>query len=74
MTDYDAGTGEWLVEWLEGPTKDRDAQLSLPRLRVYLKAEDPMNFADRVADAHARREVNTCIDGRESGRAWLWIW
>lgn len=57
MTDYDAETGEWVVEWLEGTTKERDTQLKLPRLRVYLRAEDPFNFADRVADAHASREV-----------------
>lgn len=45
------------MEWLEGTTKERDSQLRLPRLRVYLKAEDPFNFADRVADAHASKEV-----------------
>lgn len=57
VTDYDTKTGEWVVEWLEGTTKERDTQLKLPRLRVYLRAEDPFNFADRVADAHASREV-----------------
>lgn len=57
MTDHDAETGKWVVEWLEGTTKERDTQLKLPRLRVYLRAEDPFNFADRVADAHASREV-----------------
>lgn len=55
--DYDANSGEWVVEWLEGTTKERDTQQKLPRLRVYLKAEDPFNFADRVANAHASREV-----------------
>lgn len=59
VTDYDSATGEWWVEWLEGTTKERGTQLKLPRLRVYLKAEDPLNFADRVADAHARREVGS---------------
>ena len=62
VTDYDAETGEWVVEWLEGTTKERDTQLKLPRLRVYLRAEDPFNFADRVADAHVSREV------RKNGR------
>lgn len=57
VTDYDAETGEWVVEWLEGTTKERGTQVKLPRVRVYLKAEDPFNFADRVADAHASREV-----------------
>lgn len=57
MTGYDADTETWLVEWLEGTTKEKSTQLKLPRLRVYLKAEDPFNFADRVADAHARRKV-----------------
>lgn len=57
MTDYHAETGEWVVEWLEGTTKERDTQLKLPRLRVHLSAEDPFNFADRVADAHASGEV-----------------
>lgn len=54
---YDADSEEWAVEWLEGTTKERGTQLRLPRLRVYLKAEDPFNFADRVADAHASKEV-----------------
>lgn len=57
VTGYDANTEEWLVEWLEGTTKEKSTQLKLPRLRVYLKAEDPFNFANRVADAHARRKV-----------------
>ncbi|CAN0220902.1 unnamed protein product, partial [Ectocarpus sp. 6 AP-2014] len=56
VMDYDANSGEWVVEWLEGTTKERDTQQNLPRLRVYLKAEDPFNFADRVANAHASRE------------------
>lgn len=60
VTGYVGGTGgKWLVEWLEGPPDQRDTQLSLPRLRVYFRAEDPLNFANRVADAHARREVDT---------------
>lgn len=54
---HDADSEEWVVEWLEGTTKERGTQLRLPRLRVYLKAEDPFNFADRVADAHASKEV-----------------
>ena len=57
VVGYDGDTDRWLVEWLEGTTKERETQLSLPRLRVYLRAEDPFNFADRVADAHARRQV-----------------
>lgn len=61
VTGYDGGIdgtgGKWLVEWLEGPPDQRETQLSLPRLRIYFKAEDPLNFAIRVADAHARREV-----------------
>ncbi len=68
VTGYDADTGEWLVEWLEGTTKERDTQLRLPRLRVYLKAEDPFNFADRVADAQASKEVGqgqVCSDSEE---------
>lgn len=55
---YDPQKMMWSVEWLEGTTKEKGTQLSLPRLRVYLKAEDPFNFADRVADAHARKEVS----------------
>lgn len=61
VTNYDADTGEWVVEWLEGTTKERGTQLRLPRLRVYLKAEDPFNFADRVADAHASKEVGSVL-------------
>lgn len=57
VTGYNSNTERWSVEWLEGTTKEKDTQLLLPRLRVYLKAEDPFNFADRVADAHTRREV-----------------
>ncbi|CAM9224423.1 unnamed protein product, partial [Hapterophycus canaliculatus] len=57
VTGYDASSEEWEVEWLEGTTKEKSTQLRLPRLRVYLKAEDPFNFADRVADAHAGKEV-----------------
>lgn len=57
VLDYEADTGKWVVEWLEGTTKERDSQRKLPRLRIYFKAEDPLNFVRRVVDAHARREV-----------------
>lgn len=64
VTGYDANTEQWLVEWLEGTTKEKSTQLRLPRLRIYLKAEDPFNFADRVADAHARRKVRNTQSSR----------
>lgn len=80
MTDYEAETGEWMVEWLEGTTKERDTQLKLPRLRVYLRAEDPFNFADRVADAHASREVRNNRESKKrdcfgagSSRNMVWL-
>lgn len=57
VTGYEPQTALWSVEWQEGTTKEKGTQRSLPRLRVYFKAEDPFNFADRIADAHARREV-----------------
>ena len=72
VTGYDADTGEWVVEWLEGTTKERDTQLRLPRLRVYLKAEDPFNFADRVADAHASKEVGKdCLQRQEGTHSYF---
>ena len=57
MVDYDRISRTWSVEWLEGTTKERQTQNKLPRIHIYFKADDPFNFADRMADAHSRREV-----------------
>jgi dynein heavy chain, axonemal len=55
VTGRDPATGLWSLQWLEGTARECAQQLSKPRLAVYLRAEDPFNFADRVAAAHARR-------------------
>jgi dynein heavy chain, axonemal len=55
VTGRDAATGLWSLQWLEGTARECAVQLSKPRLAVYLRAEDPFNFADRVAAAHSRR-------------------
>jgi dynein heavy chain, axonemal len=55
VTGRDPATGLWSLQWLEGTARECAVQLSKPRLAVYLRAEDPFNFADRVAAAHSRR-------------------
>ena len=71
VRDYDAGSGLWAVEWdgaaddaVPPAVKAGDAEAArlpmattatLPRLQLMFLAEDPINFADRVAAAHAAR-------------------
>jgi dynein heavy chain len=55
VVGYDFETCEWVVSWLEGGPSEKKEQLMKPRLHVCFRAEDPFNFADRVAAAHAAR-------------------
>ncbi|CAM9197863.1 unnamed protein product, partial [Phaeothamnion confervicola] len=55
VTGRDATTGLWEVRWSEGPSKERELQTAKHRVHICFRAEDPFNFADRVAAAHRRR-------------------
>ncbi|CAM9544257.1 unnamed protein product [Chrysoparadoxa australica] len=55
VTGHEPSTGLWQVVWTEGSTKEKEKQLLKHRMEVYFKAEDPFNFADRLADAQDRR-------------------
>jgi dynein heavy chain, axonemal len=50
VAGFDAAAQRWAVEW--NGTGERE---SLPRVHLMFAAEDPVNFADRVATAHRRR-------------------
>ncbi len=52
VTGFDAATNRFQVQW-----KSDGAECSIPRIRVLFAAENPFEFADRVAAAHrARRQ------------------
>jgi hypothetical protein len=65
VTSYDAEADQWHVVWTDDADADADADAEtsvaerrsgrLHRLHVCFVAEDPVNFANRVAHAHTMR-------------------
>ncbi|KAG5178896.1 hypothetical protein JKP88DRAFT_280807 [Tribonema minus] len=49
------GGGAWELHWEEGAARERETQRVQPRLHIWMRAEDPARFAERVARAYRRR-------------------
>ena len=53
VTGYNEEAQKFTLEWVDGSKLPP----SLSRMHICFKAEDPFNFVERVADAHARRSL-----------------
>jgi dynein heavy chain len=58
---FNKGTNQWKIEWdqgikvLKGSAPPPTGRTTVPRIDLLFDAEDPFNFADRVASAHRAR-------------------